>query len=291
MPEQRIEFGVLNIVAQPHGAGIYRDILYRSANREVNFWGDLNAAVREPREVEPGIFQSGIVIGTEIDLDEPLIDRQSYEETTAEEADVRLSSQHLYNGRVFLYTFVERTHLLFFEARNEFGKFLSPNRAHRIFSRLFSVEILGADFPRVDVTVVPEDDTLERLLGIKRLDKVEIYLQRPNPADTHPDEVNAILAELEEQGAKNQDISLTRAPGAERIVLNAANYVRAKVAQFNGFVRTSGVTEDGERFAGSTKSHPKIVKAIVDATTSVRSVALRIARHTRIGEDPPQDGD
>jgi hypothetical protein len=143
----------------------------------------------------------------------------------------------------------------------------------------------------VDVTVIPEDDTLERLLGLKRLDRVEIFLRRPNPADVNDNEVNEVLAELEQQGAKAQDISLVRAPGAPRIVLNAANFVRAKVAQINGYVAASGFTEDGERFSGSTRQYPKIVKVAIDATTSVTAVALRIAKQTRDGRQPPPDGD
>ena len=291
MAEQRIEFGVLNVVAHPHSGDVYRDLLARAANREVNFWGDLKAAIRKPREVEEGVFQSEIVIGTEIDLEEPLIDRASLEEVPASETDVRISSMHLYNGRVFLYTFIEKTHLLLFESRNEFGKTLSPRRAHKIFTQLFSINALGPDSPSVDVTVVPEDDTLERLLGLDRLDRVEIFLQRPNPADVNDGEVQLALAELEEQGAKSQDYSLVRAPDAPRIALNAANYVRAKVAQFNGYVSASGVAEDGERFSGSTKSYPKVIKVAIDATTSLTAVALRVARRTRIGQQPPADGD
>lgn len=291
MAEQFLEYGVLNIVAHPHGDGVYRSILGAAANREVNFWGDLNAAIRPPEEVGRGIFQGAIVIGTEIDLGEPLIDRSSYEETTPEEADVRISNEHLYNGRVFLYTFVEDRHLLFFEAKNEFGKRLSPNRAHRIFTMLFSADVLGAAAPAVDVTVVPEVDALDRVLGLKRLDRVEIVVQRPNPADVNDDEVQRVLATLEEQGAKSQDVTLARAPGAESITLNTLNYLFARVAQFNGFVSSAGISNDGERFIGSTKLYPKIVRATFDATTNLRQLAARIARGTGIGGPPQANGD
>jgi len=290
MAEQRIEFGVLNIVAQPHGEGTYRDILSRAAGQEINFWGDLNAAIREPREVEKGVFQSEIVIGTEINLSEPLIDRDSLREVPASETDVRISDAHLYNGRVFLYTFIEETHLLSFESLNEFGKTLSPSRARRIFSRLFSVDVLGPDAPHVDVTVVPEDDTLERLLGLERLDRVEIHLRKPNPADVNEQEVHEILGELEDQGAKSQDISLVRAPGAPRIVLNVQNFIRAKVAQFNGYVNAAGV-ENGERYSGSTRTYPKVIRIVRDTSTSITAVAVNVAKRIRLGQQPPADGD
>ncbi len=289
MPKQNIEFGVLNIVAHPHGSGVYRSLLERAANKEVNFWGDMNAAIREPREVEKGVIQSEIVIGTELDLDAPLIDRSSLEQIAAEEADITISSKHLYNGRVFLYTFIEETHLLFFESRNEFGKTLSPNRAHRIFTRLFAQQLLGNDMPYVDVTVVPEDDTLERLLGLDRLDRVKIVLQKPN-ADVNDAEVQEVLADLETQGAKSQDISLARAADSPRIVLNAANYLRAKVAQLNGYVAAAGRMEDGEQFSGSTKEYPKVIRVAIDATTSITALALRVAKQTRIGgQQSPSD--
>lgn len=289
MADQEIQFGVLNVVAHPHDAGTYGRLLARASGREVNFWGDLNGAIRPPREVESGIYQSEIVVGTEIDLDEPLIDRSSLEEVPAGEDDARAARSHLYNGRVFLLTFVEATHLLVFESKNEFGKQLSPQRAQRLFSRLLSQELLGPDSPYVDVTVVPEDDTLARLLGIHRLDFVEMYLKKPNP-DTHDDDAQAILDELEEQGAKSQDLKLTRAPGADRLELNARNLAIAAVAQFNGFVRAKGYDEDGEHVDGSTRSYPKIIKVVRDAATSIPVVARRIARELKIGQETPPDG-
>jgi len=288
MQHTRVEFGILNVVAQPHTSGIYREVLQRASNQEVNFWGDMNAAVREPREVEDGIFQSEIVIGTKIDLNEPLINRRSLEEESPSEADVRISDMHLYNGRVFLYTFIEQTHLLFFESRNEFGKTLSPNRAYRIFSRLFSLDVLGRGAPHVEVTVVPEDDTLERLLGLERLDRVDIHLRKPNPADVNNAEVQQILAELVEQGAKSQDISLARAPGVPRVLLNAQNMLRAKVAQFNGYVDAAGIS-NGERYAGSTRKYPKVIRVFIDSTLSATAIARNVAKRTRIGRQAPPD--
>lgn len=283
MPMQQLEFGILNVVAHPHGPGIYRKILARAANREVNFWGDNKAAIRESREVEAGMLQSEIVIGTEIDLTQPLIDRASLEEVPADETDVRISKRHLYNGRVFLFTFNEKSHTLIFQSHNEFGKNLSPNRAQKIFSRLFSREILGKGAPDVDVTVVPEDDTLDRLLGLHRLDRVEIFLHRPNPGDVNADEVKKILAELEDQGAKSQDISLVRAPKSKGILLNAENYLRAQVAQYNGHVSASGLAEDGKRFNGSTKEYPKIIKVMIDAKTAITTTTLQVARRIKLG--------
>ena len=291
MPDNMIEFGVLNIVAHPHGADTYRLLLDRAANREVNFWGDLKAAIRPPREVERGIFQAEIIIGTEINLEEPLIDRNSFTEVTPEAADVVISEKHLYNGRVFLYTFVEENHLLFFQSKNEFGKRLSPSRAQKIFSSLFSVHLLGSDSPYVDVTVIPEDDTLDYLIGLPKLDRVEIHLQRPNPADVNDDEVQKILEELENQKAKSQTTTVSRAPGAKRIELNSANWLLARVAQFNGFVSAKGVTEEGESFSGSTKSYPKIIRRTVDVATAATAVALRVAKQFRIDQSPSPNGD
>ncbi len=101
MVDVHIEYGILNIVAHPHGESTYQDVLRRAANQEVKFWGELNAAIKEPREVEPGIFQSAIVIGVEIDLSEPLIDRNNLVEVSAEDTSVTVSNEYLYNGKFF----------------------------------------------------------------------------------------------------------------------------------------------------------------------------------------------
>lgn len=289
MEEQLLEFGILNIAAQPHGPRTYRDLLMKSANREVKFWGDLNAAIREPREVQNGILQSEIVIGTELDLREPLIERTSLREISADDAGVRLSAKHLYNGRVFLYTFVEETHLLIFQTKNELGKYLSPNRAKKIFSQLFSNVDGDKGGPYVEVTVVPEDNTLERLLNINRIDRVEISLRRPNPADINPSDTAAILADLIQQGAKSQDIILTRASDAQNIELSDENTKRARVAQFNGFVSVNGLDENGERFFGSTQSYPKIIKTLLGSTQSLMETAVAIAKSVKLDKSDPNE--
>ena len=119
----------------------------------------------------------------------------------------------------------------------------------------------------VEVTVIPEDDALSFVLGLSRLDRVEILVKRPNQDDI-TDKANAIMAELMAQHAKSEDRVLTRAGGSDGLELSEENMVRAEVAATNGYVKSSGRDDEGEPDKRSTKEYPKIVRMVVDAGES-----------------------
>lgn len=283
MPDVNFQLSVLNVVAHPHPEGVYPELLGMVAGRGVRFWGNDHAAISAPMEVEKGLYQGRIAIWTEIDPHEPAINIPKLEEIPFNETGVTLPEDVGFNGRVFLYTLNEATHFVFVEARNEFGKTLSPLRAGRIFNALF--KNLPVDAPLVEVTVVPEDDTVDRLLSLHRLDFVHIHLTRPN-AEEFGDIVQKYLDELESEGAKSQDVIIRRSPQAETLELNEDHENMAKVSAYHGWMSARGRQEDGDKFDGSTREYPKIIRTIIDGGTSFAAVARRIARNFRPPDGP-----
>lgn len=161
---------------------------------------------------------------------------------------------------------------------NEVGQRLPPRRLLTIFDRLMSPEVLGRAAEEVSVTLVPDDDALARVLAIKRLDRVEIVIKRPNAEDVTA-ETHDVLADLREQNAKRQEIVLIRAAHSEGLELSEANQKYARVAAAgDGHVKAQGRGGDGEPATRSTKEYPKVVEKLVQAGTTFFGALVEISQ-------------
>jgi hypothetical protein len=204
MADTTIEVAALNIVASPHPPGIYRTILRAVAGKEVPIWGSDRAKITEPRPIDgrPDDFFGEILIWAHIDTEIPWINKDRDAEATEEEMQPvvdALPSNLEPNFRPFTYVLNQAEHIVLVEVRNEAGQRFSPTRAKRMFDRLF--EDLSDDLPEVDVTIIPEEETLDKIFAIKRLRKLEIFIQRPNPDDLG-DDYKRIMGLLEQEGAR-----------------------------------------------------------------------------------------
>lgn len=257
--KSKITLGGFNIVASPHPEGVYDQMLKIAAGKEVELWGSDHARITEPKEQSrnPDLLHGLIHVWTTIDRAGRWYDRARVGEADEEELSKISLPNHLDpNYRTFNYVFIRSKHRLIFEVKNEFGESLGIGRADRLFKKLFSRETLGADFPEIVVTPIPEDDAVDRVLSIHKINKLIIHLERPNADDLDDEEV---LAELEAQGARSQEITLLRSSDASTIALNNRNRKLAEVAAENGYVSGRGKDAQGKPAYVSTKEHPKIV--------------------------------
>lgn len=286
--EQIIEAGFLNVVATPHPKGVYLRLFQQAANTPVGFWGDMFAAIRPPVAVsgEPDLHVGQLVIWVEINPNEPAINKKRLTETSLRDLKFDVPADVGFNGRVFRYILNEKTHVVTLEIRNENGKTVSPVRARRIFSRLLSPEVLGLEAEMVEITVIPEEDALAKVLGLKRLDRVEILVKRPN-ADDITAKTNAIMQELDEQNAKRQELVFTRESGTPGLKLNERNETYAEVAAHNGYVVSKGKDADGEAVARSTKEYPKVVRFVLDAGATANASLRELAKRIRPNREEP----
>lgn len=284
--ESVIEIGFLNIVATPHPEGVYERLLKKAADQPVKFYGDQTAAITKPRQPrnEPNLIEGKLVVWTDIDESQPGIDKRSLSEVRLSDMDFSVPRDLGFNGRVFSYALNISGHVLALETRNEFGQTISPIRAKRIFDRLLSPIVQGLDSEHVEVTVIPEDDALARVLGLNRLDRVEILVKRPNEDDITT-ETNAVMAELMDQKAKSEERVLVRESGSDGLELSDENMVRARVAANNGHVSSGGRDSDDEPDKRSTKEYPKVVRWVVDVgqsfTAKVRDAARTATARAR----------
>lgn len=270
-----IEAGFLNIVATPHPKGVYKRLLNVAAERPVSFWGPMKAAITEPLELhdDPSFLTFQLVIWTEVNPNEPAVNKTQLKKAAFPREGKSFVAEYGVNGRVFYCVFDVETHTLTAELRNEDGQTVSPRRLERIFVDLLSPEVLGSDAEEVEVTVIPTDDAVEYVLGLTRLDKVEILVKRPN-ADDITSATQQVMNELIEQNAKSERRVVTRQAKTDGIELSEENETYARVAAHNGYVDASGLDEDGEHDKRSTREVPKVVRTAIAAGTSFL-VALR----------------
>jgi len=286
MPAETLEVGFLNIVATPHPKGVYLRLLNAAAEQPVGFWGQMKAAITKPIALhDDETFQTfQLLIWTEIDPSEPTINKAELKKAQFPREGREFSNKYGVNGRVFYCIFDELTHMLTVELRNEDGQTVSPNRLHRIFTDLLSPEVLGAKSELVEVTVIPTDDAISYVLGLKRLDKVEILVKRPNQDDI-TSETNRVMKDLIEQNAKSEKRVVSRQPQTDGIELSDENATYARVAAHNGHVDSSGLDDDGVHDKRSTKEVPKIVKRTIAKGITYLAALRNVAREARASRE------
>lgn len=134
---------------------------------------------------------------------------------------------------------------------------MGPATARKIFSTLLSGEVLGLGWPNVEVTVIPEDGAVDRILNLPRLQILAIHITRPNEDASSPEARRRVFSELDDVNAQTLDIKLTKTSGSTRLEPNGNYEELAKIAADTGYVRGEERDEDGKKFALSTKELPK----------------------------------
>tara|TARA_R110002124_G_scaffold16882_7_gene71444 strand:- start:10316 stop:11185 length:870 start_codon:yes stop_codon:yes gene_type:complete len=281
-----VEYCAVNVAANPHPDGVYLALLQKASESEVKYWGDHYAKISSPVERENGFYQGRLVTWTAINRDEPPVDTQLLEEVDWDDLDLDIPANLGFNGRIFFYSFRNRDHTMFVETKNEFGKRVSAKQVEKILFRLFSPEVQGPDAPLVEVTLIPDEDTLNRILALDRLKRLEIHLVRPNADDL---DVEDILAELDAQHAKSMEKVLVAIPGNEGLQPDERTTVEAKVAEFNGYVVGNGYDADGELVHLSTKAHPRIFKRFLGEFGSALGAALLVAKESVVRRQRDED--
>jgi hypothetical protein len=274
---KQILIGALNIASDPHPKGIYERLLLAATNREIEIWGSDYAKITAPeaQRTNPDILQGRILVWTRVDRRGSWIDKDNNQEATPEKkAEINIPDPLEPNFRTFYYAFIISKHRLVYEMRNAEGQNFGTRKAEKFFRELLSRQILGADFPEVSVTPIPEDDAVKKILEIPNLKRLEITLTKPNPDDLEEETVR-LLEELENQGAKQQKLTLIKAPGVPSLTPNENTKTLALVASENGYVKGKGVDAEGNPVDESTKEHPKSIPVDLRPDQSALYVFIR----------------
>lgn len=288
MSDQYILAVQLNVVASPHPRGIYQNLFRRASRKIVQYWGDYHAAITEISEIEgwDEFYSFSLLTWVEINPSEPTIRKEILEKQEFPRAGREFTNQYGVNGRVFYCVLDAKTHQVTVELKNEDGQKLSAGRAELIFQRLLSPDVLGYDAEAVEVTLIPQDDALEYVLGFNRLDKLEILVKLPNDDDITT-ETNRVLNRLRSMSAKSEKSILTRASGTDGLKPDEEHLALARVASAgNGRVDSTGLDGDGEKGERSTKEKPKLSRRMLERGQSFAAAIRNLAREARDGHGP-----
>jgi len=260
--DQVVLMAGLNItMPAPHNAERYTELLkkvYRD-KQIVSVRGVHGAALGSLYPLDKEDPQDGwageIYYFVQLNKNEPWFDVNSREE--ASEEDIRKISipdnlkPHLTR---FPFVFFPKKHRIYYQIRVGNSSF-SPQSAKKFFDVLFllpGIETYGT----IEVTVIPEKDSVTSVLSIANLRHIKIELVRPNP-DDHEEFERRFLERLERQGAGKLQFDLAAASG-NTLTPDEETLALAEVAAENGYVRARGKTAAGEPVDRSTKNIPLI---------------------------------
>lgn len=280
--QEYVEAAFVNVVATPHPKGVYPRLFRSAAERAVTYRGTSRAAITALSAIpgSDGFYSFQLVAWTEVNPDEPTINKAALKKADFPREGREFVSKYGVNGRVFYCILDEQSHLVTVELKNEDGQTITPGILERIFTRLFSPEVLSTRAELVEVTVVPKDDALEYVLGFDRLDKVTILVKRPNDDDITAD-TNRVMKRLTDLNAKSEESVLSRMPKTDGITLDEEHLMLARVGAVNGHVDSSGVDTEGKHDKRSTREVPKVVRRLLEKGTSYFATLRGIAAQAR----------
>lgn len=275
---KKLELGLLNVVSSPHPDGVYLKILNWGSSGKAQARGSDYAKITKPKDEGNNLYSGRILLWTEIDMDSPWLDVDREDELSDElRNEINIPGNAKPNYRPFWYVFDASSHTMYFEMVNEFGESLGSSTAHRAISKLLASDQAASNGFDVEVTVIPEEDAVRQILDMPGLRKLFIRIKTPNPDDFEAKK-REVLGELNEVGAKQIDLTYTKAAGVDRLTPNEEVEQLAQIGAENGYVKGES-NVDGQPDELSTKAFPKKVVLPMEKGAGVLARILGYVRN------------
>jgi hypothetical protein len=256
-----VQFSALNVAMHdPHSPQKYVDLLREIfKRRDAVRLGELHMAMMGDLYSEHRDAPSQGMIGeffrfVNLDANEPWFNTQTRE--TASEDDlsrINIPDHLLPHLSRIPFFFTTSRHQLWFVKRDRKDG-LSVAQMARLFERLSTPLVDAKLFPPIEITPLPQEEQLNRMLNIHTLEKLCIELKRPN-SDDGEDEQARWQKKLENQKAGRLKLELASLPSSS-IEPDDETRSLARVAASNGRVEIVGRNISGEKVIESTERHP-----------------------------------
>ncbi|WP_293995165.1 DUF4747 family protein [Sphaerotilus sp.] len=258
---KNIQVSALNIAMQtPHSAERYIELFEVVRRQRVLVKVDsLRAAMVGPISNHDDSQEYGPIYGEiyyfiKISRDEPwfnLITRAPA--SLSDASSIELPTHLLPHLKIIPFVFGPTNHRLYFSSKISNAS-LSTQRAKKIFEEIINSACREGNFPQVNITIIPDQETLENIFNIHRLRTLEITLSPPNPDDSEDDQVR-LLRKLDLMHAKKETRTF-HAKYGESLSPDEETRTMALVAAENGKVVGEGIDENGAKVKESTEGHP-----------------------------------
>lgn len=265
-----IQISALNIAMhQPHSperyVSLFKDaIKLRTLVRLDTLHWAMLGSVSGPKGDGPAEELTGEIYRfVRLDPSEPWFNTQTREAATENDVgDIKIPAHLLPHLQRIEFIFKPAVHELWFICRDRSER-LGPQTAVKFFQTLFNHLVQTQEYPPIEVTAIPDTDTLNEMLSLSKLERLTIELKRPN-ADDGADEEVKWLKKLAKQNVKTITTKLVAVAGAS-IAPDQETKALAFVAARNGNVSVTGRDASGRRVDESTKSRPLMIPYEVDS--------------------------
>lgn len=280
---KHIKISGINIVSQPHSPQRYLDIFkyIHDQGLAINVHGDtmlklVHMSPIDGRDMINGI-KGQILKFSHISKDSAWVNIYQGKELNPEEIP-NLPKDTYPNGVFFDFVFypthnVNNHKLLYISEYRDSSKnkrySLSPNYVAVFFRNIFDNNHYFKSFDSVEVTILPSNTALEKVLSLNIVKKLEIFIKAPNPDDFAALE-SKMLRRMEEINVST--ITETYRYDGDSIMPDEEILNDAKVALNNGHVKTEGKDENGKSVKRSTVNIPlrDVVKLDTDRPEAAR---------------------
>lgn len=259
-----IHIGALNVVLQPHTPEKYVELfkLLAKGKYDARVRGDDALLIGSCRNLVKGDPLAGvrgdIYKFLKLDATAAWFNTEEMDEATEEDiADLNIPEHMKPHFKKFQYVFFPKGHRLYFIFKKA-GQSLSAELVRRFLVSVFT-RAEFADFGQLSVTVQPDPNGLQELFSLKRISKLKMEIDRPNP-DDHADLEDEILRRLNKMNARTERLEYLEATNTG-LVIDDEIKALAGVASDNGFVLVEGKNEDNIKQFMSTKDMPLHVTA------------------------------
>lgn len=282
------QVSALNVVTHPHSPNGYVDLFkaIMQQKRPVAIRGTQHMMLGELRPLhqkdpESGLF-GRIYRFDHIDPDLPWFNVARHKAATEEEmAKIAIPENLVPNFVLFDFVFFPKGHTLYFVSHMEKYS-LSPRSLVKMLEVSLLSEEVFQKFGKVDVTIIPDKQSLQRIFQMHRLAKLFIDVKRPNPDDNESDD-EVVFGRLARQGARRIKQEMTAEKG-ETILPDNETKILAKVAARNGKVSAVGYDQEGIRVEESTANMPWQQVVTYDPKYELASDALVNFAHANENE-------
>ncbi|WP_113905672.1 DUF4747 family protein [Aliidiomarina celeris] len=267
--EKKLELGAINITMHPHSPIKYVELFKEVKNlRNIQHihsdkYGMLTSVnYLDKKKGETSPITGDLYRFTNIKVDGQWFNIDTYDKAEEEElGEVKIPKNLKPNSSRFSYLFFPEDHLLFYECYYD-GNKLGPTNATKLVDRLFNQQEINDKYGKIEVTHVPCVDALSKALGMKKLEKLDLHITRPNP-DDQSDAERKFLKRMNKLKVAEQKQEYKAIPG-ESIELDEELKTLTNIAAKNGEVSAKGKDELSKPVFYSTSKHPWIDKLYYD---------------------------
>ena len=187
---KKLTYGAVNITMHPHSPEKYVELfrMARKNSENINLRGDSYATLsffypykKGQSANEP--FEGEVLKFTDIDVEGDWFNIVKKDVASDEEKGKIVIPENLKpNVARFSFVFLPASHLLVYEMQDK-SRNLTPRQMSLFITGIFSNEKIIKKFGKINVTILTEPESVQRMLALKGITCINMVTRRPNPDD------------------------------------------------------------------------------------------------------------